>query len=181
MSNLESEGGPVYKGNFSLPEVAETWTIYQNIPLGRWEYFNHGGRDEDIFFSFDPEISSDETESDNYIRDAALISPPVKLKAGTKYQLSYEIRLFGTKFPAETRLMMWEANGNSVLPSENKAETLEHCIWPLDNFQWPVSSVKFSVKNTTAYRFALRICNAVAMRFYWLSIFEDNRNSQVSR
>ncbi|MDE6668920.1 MAG: hypothetical protein K2K26_04445 [Muribaculaceae bacterium] len=176
MSNLESEEGPVYRGNFSLPEVAETWTIAQNIPLGKWVYFNHGGRDEDIFFSFDPEISSDEIESNNYIeRDATLVSPPVKLKAGTKYQLSYEIRLFGTKFPAETRLMMWKSNGNSTITSENKAKTLEHCIWPLDNFQWPVSSVKFSVKQTAAYHFALRICNAVPMQFHWLSIFEDNQ------
>ena len=176
MSDLEFEEDPVFKGNLSLPEVAATWTIYQTIPLGKWIYFNHGGRDEDIFFSFDPEISSDEIESNNYIeRDATLISPPVKLKAGTPYQLSYEIRLFGTKFPAETRLMMWKANGSSALPYENKAETLEHRSWQLDNFQWPVSSVKFSVKQTTAYHFALKICNAVPMQFHWLSIFEDNQ------
>ena len=167
MCERNSEIDLVYSGDFCRPEVAEEWKKARNFPLGKWSYHNHGGRDEDIFYHFDPEISLEQKDSDFDIRrDASIISPPIQLKVGIQYILSYEIKLFGIKFPAETKLIIWKDNGDDKVPEDEDITVLKHAVWPLDQFQWPVGDVRFSVAETGLFRYALRICNAVAVNIY---------------
>ena len=198
-----------YRGDFNLPEVVETWTAYyedESIP-GRWVYVNNGGMAEDIFFRFNPywakdsELAIDNSKDGklavdnskdgelavdnsndgkvNEERSAWLISPPIWLEKGKKYELTYEIQLFGITFPAETVLAMGlvatapTTDISSYKPASSiMTNVLEHMKWSVEDFQWPLRILPVTVEVDGFYCFGLKACNSVPINFHWLTVVD---------
>ena len=189
VESFNAKGDMFYRGDFNLPEVVETWTAYyedESIP-GRWVYVNNGGMAEDIFFRFNPywtkdgELAVDNSKDGkvNEERSAWLISPSIWLEKGKKYELTYEIQLFGVAFPAETVLAMGLVATDPTPDISSYKHTssimtnvLELMKWSVEDFQWPLRILPVTVEVDGFYCFGLKACNSVPINFHWLTVVD---------
>ena len=125
------------------------------------------------------DVNDDRRDDLNEKRSAWLISPPIWLEKGKKYELTYEIQLFGVSFPAETVLAMGLVTTESstdISPykptSDNMTTVLEHVKWPVDDFQWPLQILPVTVDVDGFYCFGLKACNSVPINFHWLTVVD---------
>ncbi len=125
------------------------------------------------------DVNDDRRDDLNEKRSAWLISPPIWLEKGKKYELTYEIQLFGVAFPAETVLAMGlvatdpTTDISSYKPTSAIMDNvLEHVEWSVEDFQWPLQILPVTVDVDGFYCFGLKACNSVPINFHWLTVVD---------
>lgn len=160
--------GPAIEPPYSMTldqEDAGMWSVYNvDGDQNNWYvYRDLWGGTSDPFFYFFPEEDMDvDKETSDWI-----ISPTFTLKAGKKYIVSYDLRLYGHMFLANTSLWM----GESATP-EGMTRELVSYDHELINVEWVTHTVPFTVDSDGDYNFGFELSNLVPAHFYKFNLRE---------
>lgn len=164
VSNIVVSGAPIVPPYLmSLTEQDERlWTVW-NGDGDEYTWFVHrtgwGGTWDPIFRYYPENTVNPQDEANDWI-----ISPSFELQAGKKYLVSYDIRLLGVLFPANTSLWI----GNQAAP-DAMTEKLASYEQEVVDQVWETRTIPLTVEQDGAYNIGYKVENLVPvqlMNFY---------------
>ena len=159
--------GPAIQPPYAMTldeDDATLWTVYnKDGDDNAWYVFHEmWGGTTDPFFYFFPEDDLDpEKANDDWI-----VSPTFALKAGKKYVVTYDLRLYGI-FQANTSLWI----GTEANP-EGMTRELYANEWETINVEWLTHTIPFTVDADGDYSFGFELKNLVPAHFYKFTLKE---------
>lgn len=147
------------------PEDENLWTVVNGDGDEYTWYVFHGlwGGTSDPFFRYYPEETiNGEAEADDWI-----ISPSFTLDSSKKYIVTYDLRLYGDWFLANTSLCI----GNQPTP-EAMTRELAHYDQELIMIEWVTHTIPFTVDDSGDFNFGFKICNRMPAQLYKFTLRE---------
>lgn len=144
---------------------ANLWTVYnEDGDDNKWVvYRDMWAGTTDPFFYFFPEDEIDpEQEKSDWI-----ISPTFALKAGKKYVVSYDLRLYGHMFLTNSSFWIGEGATPADMTRQLAAYDRE-----LINVEWVTHTIPFTVDKDGDYNFGFELMNLVPAHFYNFTLRE---------
>lgn len=149
------------------PEDENLWTVVNGDGDEYTWYVYHGlwGGTSDPFFRYYPEETIDPwAEADDWI-----ISPSFILDNDKKYVVTYDLRLYGDWFLANTSLCI----GKEPTP-EAMTRELAYYDQELIMIEWVTHTVPVTVDESGNFNFGFKICNLVPAQLYKFTLREVN-------
>ncbi|MDE5877536.1 MAG: choice-of-anchor J domain-containing protein [Muribaculaceae bacterium] len=147
------------------PEDEALWSVFNSDgDEYQWYVFREmWGGTTDPFFRYYPETLLDPYgEADDWI-----ISPSFQLEAGKKYMVSYDLRLLGTLFPANTAVWIGKEGKPEAMTKELASYEGE-----INDVEWIEHVVAVDVEESGSYNIGFHVTNLVPVQFYNFSIRE---------
>lgn len=147
------------------PEDEALWSVFNSDgDEYQWYVFREmWGGTTDPFFRYYPETTLDPNgEADDWI-----ISPSFQLEAGKKYLISYDLRLLGMLFPANTDVWIGKEGTPEAMTKEIASYEGE-----VNDVEWIEHVMPVEVEETGSYNIGFHITNRVPVQFYKFSISE---------
>lgn len=147
------------------PEDEALWSVFNSDgDEYQWYVFREmWGGTTDPFFRYYPEdLLNPNGEANDW-----LISPSFQLEAGKKYMISYDLRLLGMLFPANTSVWIGKEGKPDAMTTELASYENE-----VNDVEWIEHVVPVEVDETGSYNIGFHVTNLVPVQFYNFSIRE---------
>ncbi len=146
-------------------EDENLWTIVNSDGDEYTWYVYHGmwGGTTDPFFRYYPEETIDPFDA----AEDWIISPFIALEAGKKYIVTYDLRLYGEWFLADTSL--WIGNDNTP---EAMTRQIAYYEQEMINVEWVTHTLPVTVETDGSYNFGFRMHNRVPAQLYKFTVRE---------